>query len=59
VLFCSRWDPRPGIACIERRYAFEVDWADAQADDAVIMGQLDRRRIRDETYKCVPARAPQ
>ena len=37
MLFCSKWDPRPRIACIERRFAFEIDWADAQADDDVVV----------------------
>ena len=58
VLFCSQWDPTPGLACIERRYAFEVEWADAKADDAGITEQLKRRPIRAESYKCVSPSLP-
>ena len=53
VLFCSKWDPTPGLACVEERYAFEVEWSDPRADDAGIAEQLKRRPIRNQSYKCV------
>ena len=54
VLFCSKWDPTPGLACIERRYVFEVEWSDARALDAGLVDQLHTRRISRERYTCVP-----
>jgi hypothetical protein len=54
VLFCSHWDPTPGLECVERRYAFEVDWVDANAPDVMMVEQLRSRTIKRELYKCVP-----
>ena len=54
VLFCSLWDPTPGLACVERRYAFEVEWADPKAPDIDLVEQLRTRRIGAERYTCVP-----
>ena len=54
VLFCSLWDPTPGLACVERRYVFEVEWADAKAPDDGLVEQLRTRRISAERYTCVP-----
>lgn len=54
VLFCSKWDPSPGLACVERRFAFEVEWADARALDEALVEQLRTRRIARERYTCVP-----
>jgi hypothetical protein len=54
VLFCSHWDPTPGLECVERRYTFEVDWVDAKAPDVMMVEQLRTRPIKGELYKCVP-----
>jgi hypothetical protein len=54
MLFCSKWDPTPGLACRERRYAFEVEWSDANTVDASLMQQLRTRRIGAQRYICVP-----
>ena len=53
VLFCSHWDPTPGLACVERRYTFEVDWSDAKAPDVGMVEQLRSRPIKAEAFKCV------
>ena len=53
VLFCSKWDPSPGLECIERRYAFEVEWSDPKAHDAGIAEQLGTRPIANQSFKCV------
>jgi hypothetical protein len=52
VLFCSKWDPTPGLPCVERLYAFEVEWADAGALDEALVEQLRTRRIAREHYRC-------
>ena len=59
VLFCSKWDPTPGLPCVERRYAFEVEWSDARALDEALVEQLRTRHIVSESYKCVPNPSPE
>lgn len=58
VLFCSQWDAGGTAPCIERRYAFEVAWADPDAPDEQIVEQERTQRIVAEHYTCQPQPAP-
>lgn len=56
MLYCSRWDPRPGVPCLEERVAYDVDWRDPGAEGEALAAQLATSTLSAQVHTCVPGR---
>ena len=56
MMYCSRWNPRPGVPCIEERVAFDVDWHNPKAEGEALVAQLPTSPVVGHSHVCVPSR---
>lgn len=56
MMYCSRWNPRPGVPCIEERVAFDVEWHDPKAEGEALVAQLPTSPVVGYSHVCVPSR---